>query len=138
MIFQNVGRGWTHHIIIFSHIYLQLHPYPFLCEEKQIFLNIYKSGTEYRLLCTSCFILVLFVLLISFFSMLRNVFETNVEYVGMNLMVCFMVFNDPFNNISVISWRSVLLVEETRVPGKNTDLSQVTDKLYYIMVYRIS
>jgi hypothetical protein len=27
-----------------------------------------------------------------------------------------MVFNVPFNNISAISWRSVLLVEETRVP----------------------
>ena len=30
-----------------------------------------------------------------------------------------MVFNATFNNISVISWRSVLLVEETGVPGKN-------------------
>jgi hypothetical protein len=30
-----------------------------------------------------------------------------------------MVFNAIFNNISVISWRSVLLVEETRVPGEN-------------------
>ena len=30
----------------------------------------------------------------------------------------FMVFNANFNNISVISWRSVLLVEETGVPGK--------------------
>jgi hypothetical protein len=28
----------------------------------------------------------------------------------------FMVFHATFNNISVISWRSVLLVEETRVP----------------------
>jgi hypothetical protein len=28
-----------------------------------------------------------------------------------------MVFNATFNNISVISWWSVLLVEETRVPG---------------------
>jgi hypothetical protein len=27
--------------------------------------------------------------------------------------------NAPFNNISVISWQSVLLVEETRVPGEN-------------------
>jgi hypothetical protein len=34
-----------------------------------------------------------------------------------------------FNNISVISWWSVLLVEETEVPGEN--LSQVTDKLYH-------
>jgi hypothetical protein len=30
-----------------------------------------------------------------------------------------MVFNATFNNISVISWRSVLLVEETEVPGEN-------------------
>jgi hypothetical protein len=30
-----------------------------------------------------------------------------------------MVFNTTFNNISVISWRSVLLVEETVVPGEN-------------------
>jgi hypothetical protein len=32
-----------------------------------------------------------------------------------------MVFNATFNNISAISWQSVLLKEET-------DLSQVTDK----------
>jgi len=31
----------------------------------------------------------------------------------------FMVFNTTFNNISVISWRSVLLVEEIGVPGEN-------------------
>ena len=30
-----------------------------------------------------------------------------------------MVFNATFSNISVISWRSVLLVEETRVPVEN-------------------
>ena len=39
-----------------------------------------------------------------------------------------MVFNATFNNISVISWRSVLLVEETEYLEKTTDLSQVTDK----------
>ena len=31
-------------------------------------------------------------------------------------LVQFMVFNATFNNISAISWRSVLLVEEIRVP----------------------
>jgi hypothetical protein len=31
----------------------------------------------------------------------------------------FMVFYSTFNNISVISWRSVLLVEETGVHGEN-------------------
>ena len=30
-----------------------------------------------------------------------------------------IVFNTTFNNISVISWWSVLLVEETVVPGEN-------------------
>jgi hypothetical protein len=30
-----------------------------------------------------------------------------------------MVFNATFNNISAISWQSVLLVEETGVPGEN-------------------
>jgi len=35
------------------------------------------------------------------------------------LEVRVMVFNATFNNISAISWRSVLLVEETRIPGEN-------------------
>jgi hypothetical protein len=46
-----------------------------------------------------------------------------------------MVFNATFNNISVISWRSVLLVEETGEDlEKTTDLSQVTDKLYLLRI----
>ena len=46
-----------------------------------------------------------------------------------------MVFYVTFNNILSISWLSVLLVEETRILGKTTDLSQVTDKRYHIMLY---
>ena len=48
-----------------------------------------------------------------------------------------MVFNDSFNNISVIWWRPVLLVDEIAVPGENHALSQATEKLYYIMLYRV-
>jgi len=43
----------------------------------------------------------------------------------------FMVCNATFNNISVISWRSVLLVQENGVPG------ETTDTLYHIMLYRV-
>ena len=41
-----------------------------------------------------------------------------------------MMFNATINNISVISWRSVLLVEET---GEN----QITANHYQIMLYRV-
>jgi len=44
-------------------------------------------------------------------------------------VVLFMVFNATSNNISLILWRSVLLVEETEDSEKTTDLSHVTDKL---------
>ena len=36
-----------------------------------------------------------------------------------NYEVSVRVFNATFNNISVMSWRSILLVEETIVPGEN-------------------
>jgi hypothetical protein len=39
-----------------------------------------------------------------------------------------------FNNISVISWRSVLLVEDTGVPREDHRRVAVTDKLYHIML----
>ena len=48
-------------------------------------------------------------------------------------MVIIMVFNATFNNISVISWRSVLLVGEAGIPGEYH--RPVTDKLYHIMLY---
>jgi hypothetical protein len=39
-----------------------------------------------------------------------------------------MVFNATYNNISVISWRSVLLVEETGGPGENKKIQSYNHK----------
>jgi hypothetical protein len=46
-----------------------------------------------------------------------------------------MVFNATFNNISVILWRSVLLIEENEIPrtGENQSIKQYTNsQLIYI------
>jgi hypothetical protein len=51
-----------------------------------------------------------------------------VKKLNKNSRIGFMVFNSTLNNISVISWLAVLLVEET------TDLLQVTDKLSHNVV----
>jgi hypothetical protein len=49
-----------------------------------------------------------------------------------------MVFNATFNNIPVISWRSVLLVEETRVPREPpTTCGKSLTNFYHIMLYRV-
>jgi hypothetical protein len=45
----------------------------------------------------------------------------------------FMVFNATFNNSSAISWRSILLVEETGGPGEN----HRPVKLYHIILYTL-
>jgi len=45
-----------------------------------------------------------------------------------------MVLKPTFSDISVISWTSVLLVEETGVLGEN---HRPDDKLYHRMLYRV-
>ena len=45
--------------------------------------------------------------------------EVSLDRLYIYMVVRVMVFNATFNNISAISWRSVLLAEETRVPGEN-------------------
>jgi hypothetical protein len=53
-----------------------------------------------------------------------------------------MVFNATFKTISVVSWRSVLLVEETGIPGKKTSTLHVshlqTRHIMYLLPTRLS
>jgi hypothetical protein len=52
-------------------------------------------------------------------------------------LVWFMVFNATFNNISVISWRLVFLVEEIGVPGENLCPVASHWQIYHIMLNRV-
>jgi hypothetical protein len=45
-----------------------------------------------------------------------------------------LVLNAAFSNISAISWRQVLVVEEAGDPEKTTDTGQTTGKLYHLQL----
>jgi hypothetical protein len=59
-----------------------------------------------------------------------EMYSRNTNTTGSNKL---KVFNATVNNISVILWQSVVLVDEIGVPGEN-HLSQVTCKLYHFML----
>ena len=50
------------------------------------------------------------------FNAIHNVIDVTLL---MGIRIRVMALNSNFNNISVISWRSVLLVKETEGPGEN-------------------
>ena len=49
-----------------------------------------------------------------------------------DLIDWFLVFNATFSNISAISRRAVLVVEEAKYPERTTDHGQATGKLYHL------
>ena len=62
-----------------------------------------------------------------FFAMnsdrLRQFEQKLCQYKNVTFFFSFMVFNATFSNVSVILWRSVLLVEETGIPRENHGLA---------------
>ena len=102
-------------------LYTPIQLYQFLCS----CINSY-TVVSIPIQFVSIYIIIISIVLISV-----NI----VSVTCLNSRFRVMVFNATFNNISVILWRLVLLVEETRVPKKTTN--QVTDKLDHIMLYRV-
>ena len=57
---------------------------------------------------------------------------------SISIFVLFLyLFNTTFNNISVISWQSVLLVGETSIPRENHQSVVSHLRRYHIMLYRV-
>ena len=71
------------------------------------------------------------VVLIDFFMLLFDFLSSHDPKGHVILFYC-IVFNATFSNISAISWRPVLVVEEARVPERTTDDGQATGKLYHM------
>ena len=105
-------------------------------------LSNQTRSTTWRILmsCKYSSYFIPFYLLMYYFSSLRTTFHNKIKHVFLHsneslkysvtgkdwwhslieaLWFGFMVFSVTFNNISVITWRSVLLVEETGGPGEN-------------------
>ena len=70
------------------------------------------------------------------FSCLYYLFSTK-WYSSLWVIVKVMVFNATFNSILAISWRSVLLVEQTGVRGKQQWPVESHWQFFHIMWYRV-
>ena len=61
----------------------------------------------------------LYITMLSSVQNIKLVLQIIKKMSGQWVTIRVMVFNATFNNISDISWQSVLLVNETRVSGEN-------------------
>ena len=79
------------------------------------------SRSNKILQCFSTFLKFQFLLLQLFRTFLLRFPDRLIKYFKIRSLihVCLMVFNATFNNISVISWQSVILVEDTGGSGEN-------------------
>jgi hypothetical protein len=105
----------------------------FLGNTLQVIVCTFVPSFGYNIICPSIYGLWLALLVSSNFSILRLsklkrgihlLYNSWVKifyklYKVKRARVRVMVFNPTLNNIATISWRSVLLVEETEVPGEN-------------------
>jgi hypothetical protein len=73
----------------------------------------------YLCACGIYFSSVCMIFLLIDFGTVPSVVFFVFHFIIIELDFRFSVFNATFDNISTISWRLVLVVEEARVPGEN-------------------
>jgi hypothetical protein len=95
---------------IYKHVYF----YHFFClwcslyvPTTSLLVNLWVNGNNYICTCKNVY----------FYNLKR--WCIFLQCIFLRFRVSVMVFNATFNNISVISWRSVLLVEENGVRWEN-------------------
>ena len=107
-----IDTQFSHSIMIFHDLH-----------DNEIWKNLIKhawftsvKNTTFYNFWWSCLVLISFECLLLYYNV--NKISILFQFPSLNLG-WFMAFNATFNNISVISCRSVLLVEETRLPREN-------------------
>jgi hypothetical protein len=110
------------------------------------FFNKFNDSSTYNCIYMSCFFLffsfcicicLCFSLKINKLHCTPNKLIQGVSYWNSATGVRVMMFNTTFNNISVLSWRSVLLVEEAGVTGEIHRPPASHWQTYHLMLYRI-
>jgi hypothetical protein len=105
---------WTQYTYIVAKYKINLHSLRNRLE-KQLFLKLVQINYIFPRQCTYGIIIVYLLVYILNHTCYFNfiVLHHCTQWAGKCLFVCLMVFNATFNNISAISWQSVLLLEET-------------------------
>ena len=99
-----------------------------LCKCVQMVLHVFVCVLKWQSVSS-----IVMLVILSTIKLKVSCLDYFIKKYFVQFVVCLMVFNATFNTLSVISWRSVLLVEETGGPGETCH--KPLTNFYHIMLY---